>query len=140
MRLTRWICGLTVAAASGCSSSLTAPPNGLPARVSLVAFSNDGLPSVAAAGDSVAVVAANPNNPCASHPTVVAGLRSGSLIMTLSTAIATRPCPVLAIPTAFSVTVHDVPSGTRAARLALRTVNAGKTEESTLASTTITLP
>jgi hypothetical protein len=42
MRLTAWICCLTVAAASGCSSSLTAPPNGLAARVSLVAFSKGG--------------------------------------------------------------------------------------------------
>lgn len=138
MRLTRWMCGLVVAASASCSSSLTAPPTGLPVTVALVSVGEDAvLPSIMAAADSVVVVVRDPNNACATPPTSVAGLRSGMLVVTLSSVEPSRVCGVLAGFNSFSVTVRNVPSGTRTVRLRMRTTKGGTTEESTLAEGTI---
>lgn len=141
MRLTRWMCGLVVAAATACSSSPMAPPTGLSVTVSLVSSGEDAaLPSIVRAADSVVAVVRDPNNACATPPTAVAGVRSSTLVVTLSSVERSRVCTVLAGFNSFSVSVRNVPNSTRSVRLLLRTTKAGTVEVSTLAAGTIAAP
>jgi hypothetical protein len=141
MRLTRWTCGLLVAAGSACSGSLTAPPTGLPVTMSHIGFIGGvRAPSITGAGDSVVALAVDQTSPCAVSETAVAGLRSGTLVATLISVVPRRPCAVLAQDGIVVVMVHNVPSGMRTARLVLHTENGGHPPDLTLAAGTIRLP
>lgn len=135
------MCALGITAIAACSSNLTAPPAGLPVTVSLVWSGEDAaLPSIVGATDSVVAVVRDPNNWCATPPTGVAGVRSGALVVTLSSVQPSGVCTRLGGYNSFSVTVRNVPNSTRTVRLLLRTTKAGTVEVSTLAAGTIAAP
>jgi hypothetical protein len=142
MRLTRSICCAMVIAGAACSNGLTAPPSGLPVTLSIVTRPDSPVPSIIGAGDSVtAVIMASGVSGCGQVPTVAAGLRGDDLIVTLSESVNNRPCPLsLVANLPAKIVVHDVPVGTRSARVVLRLLSGGQATYTELASGSITLP
>ena len=142
MRLTRLICCAMVLAGAACSNGLTAPPSGLPVALSTDTTADVLASSIIGAGDSVtAVVLSSRVSACDQPPTVAAGLRDDDLVVTLSETFNNQPCPrnLFANPPV-RIVVHDVPSGTRTARVVLRLVRGGQATYTDLASGSITLP
>lgn len=142
MRLTRSIGPTVLLALAACSASLTAPPDGLPVTLTSLSFQSVQVASITSADDSVTAVVPPPAFAgCGGAITADAGLRSGALIMTLTQLVRSGPCPPVTavVPLPLELIVHDVPSGTRAARVVLRLVTGDKATYSTLASGTITV-
>jgi hypothetical protein len=139
MRLTRSICGSILLASAACSTGLTAPPNGLPVAISTVTNQDVQAPSITGGGDSVTAVVNGSR--CAQMPTVDAGLRGTELVVTLSEPLIVDVCPaalILQLPE--QIVVHDVPPGTRSARVVLRQLSGDKAKYSEIVSGTVTLP
>lgn len=144
MRLTRWMHGLMLVSAAACSSSVTAPPSGLPATLSAIQPVNGApsSPTLTAADDSVTAVFVSLANACSLSPTAAAGLSGATLVMTV-TSVEKHPgvpCPALVALTVYSMTVRDVPRGTRTAKVVWRSVSGVSAENSVLITSTISLP
>lgn len=142
MRLTRSIGPTLLVALAACSASLTAPPSGLPVTLTSLSFQSVQVASITSADDSVTAMVPPPGFAgCGGPITADAGLRAGELIMTLTQLVRSGPCPPVTavVPLPLELIVHDVPSGTRAARVVLRLVTGDNATYSTLASGTITV-
>lgn len=96
-------------------------------------------PSVTGAGDSVvaANIAVTPS--CPPTANADAGLRGNTLVVTLID-VKTGPCEAIFTPLAYSVTVKDVPAGTRVVQVVRRDIANGIAKDVILSSTSITLP
>lgn len=136
MRLTRSLCATLLVPAAACSSSLTAPPSGLPVALSSVETPVVQLPPITSAGDSVvAVVDPVGGWPCGSGPTATAGLRGEELLVTVTRH--PKDCPLgvlIAQQPPLRIVVHDVPAGTGSAKVVLRLVTGDNATYSVLAS------
>jgi len=145
MRLTCSMCAAMLIATAGCSSSLTAPPNGLPVTLSSVSTQGVQVPSISSGDDSVTAVVMEPNSAACDGPaTPAAGVRGEALIVTLTQHVRTGVCPPIGVTAVallpIQVVVHDVPSGTSSAQVVLRRVSGDNATFTVLASGAITVP
>lgn len=141
MRLTRSVCVILLITAAACSTSLTAPPSGLPVALTSVETPGAQLPPIISAGDSVvAVVIPKGGWSCGSGPTAVAGLRGEDLVVTVTRHPADcRPGVLVAYQPPLKLVVHHVPSGTVSAKVVLRLVSGNDATYTVLASGAISI-
>jgi len=144
MRLTCSMCAAVLIATAGCSSSLTAPPNGLPVTLTTVTSQGVQVPSITSGDDSVTAVVMEPASAACDGPvTPAAGVRGEALVVTLTQQARTGPCPPIAatavVPLPIQLVVHDVPSGTSSAQVVLRLVRGDNAAFTVLASGAISV-
>ena len=137
---------LFILGAAACSGGLfeasTAPPSGLP-----VAVTSSFIPGVVPAsgtitgkGDSVVALFSWPVV-CGRSLSSDAGLTSGGLVITvLLTSQGVQNCLPLNGMTMYRAVVHGVPAGTINASAHIRLLTNGANSDSSIVSTTLTLP
>jgi len=134
------LCALAVTLIS-CTSGVMAPPSGLPVTLATTVVGiGPASATLTAAGDSAtAIVIQAPS--CAALPSADAGIRGGGLVVTL-TLTQSRPigCAVVAGSERFAMVVHQVPAGQYAASVVERSVVGTTAKDTTLLTTTVSLP
>ena len=143
MRRTSLLATLTLAATVGCRESLTAPPSGLPATLSVTTASPPfPSPAVQAADDSVVATYVSGVSGCVDYG-AEAGLRGGTMVITVSGRVAQdRFCMAVLASAVYRVVVHGAPTGRYPVVVASRMVQAnGKSGPSSeIVRRVVTLP
>jgi hypothetical protein len=140
MRFIRSMQGLVLVSAMACSSGATAPPSRLPATLAAIGAA-DRIPSqpFSGTGENVTAVVTQLHT-CGPLPTVVAGLRDRTLVMTIFVDHTSVGCQAFLTPLGYVITAHNVPADIRNAEVIVHMPNGRGTTVEVLESGPITLP